>query len=163
MTLQWISRAPPPTMTSAQETAYNPKLTTRSTFPTWTHERQESIATRNAWPEGQNDPPRNEVRISPQIFLHDQHWWIPNPSPWLLPTTMTSLPQLYLPPDFHRIQWILLQHTNGHNQISTSIPLTGIFLLFPLQDSEEHHLNIQILTHETWASQAALWEDSNPI
>jgi len=68
VTLQSISRAPPPTTTSAQETTYNPEITSRSMFPTWTHERQEAVATRNASPEEQNDPPRNEVRISPQIF-----------------------------------------------------------------------------------------------
>jgi len=59
--LQSISRAPPLTTASAQETTYNPGNNPRSMFPIWAHERRESV--RNASPEVQN-----EARIAPQIF-----------------------------------------------------------------------------------------------
>jgi len=59
--LQSISRAPPPTTASAQETTYNPGSNPESMFPIWAHERCESV--RNASPKVQN-----EAQIAPQIF-----------------------------------------------------------------------------------------------
>jgi len=96
-TLQSISRAPPPTMTSAQETTYNPKITSRSTFPTWAHERQEAAATRNASLEEQHDPSRNKVRTSPQIFSQQ-------------PMPMNTQP-------------ITMTAANNHNQSTMTVPL----------------------------------------
>jgi len=74
-TLHSISRAPPPTTASAQETTYNPSNNPGSTFPIWAHERCESI--RNASPEVQN-----KARIAPQIF---------SPRPTLMNTQPISI------------------------------------------------------------------------
>jgi len=60
-TLQSISRAPPPTTASAQETTYNPGNNPGSMFPIWAHERCESVG--NVSPEVQN-----KAWIVPQIF-----------------------------------------------------------------------------------------------
>jgi len=95
--LQSISREPPPTTTSAWETAYNPEITSRSMFPIWAHERQEATATRNASPGGQHNPPRDKVRTSPQILS-------PRPMPM-------------------NIQPITMAATNNHNQSTTTVPL----------------------------------------
>jgi hypothetical protein len=67
-TLQSITRAPPPTTTSAQETTYNPKLAPRSTFPTWDHERQEPTAVENAAQEAVVQPQGDPTPISSQFF-----------------------------------------------------------------------------------------------
>jgi len=45
------------------------------------------------------------------------------------------------PPDYRKTQQTLLSHTKDHNKALTNIPLTGAFLLFPLQDLEECHCN----------------------
>jgi hypothetical protein len=67
-TLQSITRAPPPTTASAQETAYNPELAPRSTFPTWDHERQEPTTVENAAQEAVVQPQGEPTPIPSQIF-----------------------------------------------------------------------------------------------
>jgi len=142
-TLQSISRAPPPTTASAQETTYNTSNNPGSTLPIWAHERCESI--RNASPEVQN-----KAWIAPQIF---------SPWPTLINTQPISItaannheqPTMTAPPP-----WLLQNPVNtpiayqGPQQNFNQYPPYWGFPPFPPpQDLEEHHRNTWIQTHGT--------------
>jgi len=155
-TLQSISRAPPPTTASAQETTYNPGINPGSTFPIWAHERCESI--RNASPEVQN-----KAQIVPQIFspqptlINTQPISITTANNHEQSTTTAPPPQLPQNPVNTPIMY------QGPQQNFNQYPPYWGFPPFPPQDLEEHHSNTRIQTHGTWVLQAILWEDSNPI